>query len=273
MARSSSTGKKRIALVVQYLGTDFSGWQWQPNNRTVQAELESAIRSVTGCSVRVHGAGRTDAGVHASAQVAHFDVMGPIPPNRWASILNARLPADICVLVSSDVKLSWHAQYSAMYRRYRYTIYTERQPNLFLRALTWHYYQPRLDVFAMEKALRTLLGKNDLSAFRKAGSRRKHSFVEVQSVSCARQNSLIEIEIQADGFLYGMVRLLVGSLVQIGIGKQSVAEFEDMWRSRNRTRVKYSAPAKGLCFLRAGYADIPFAEGIWSQALPSFRVG
>jgi tRNA pseudouridine38-40 synthase len=262
--------EKRIALVIQYLGANFHGWQRQLNYRTVQAEIEKAIASVVGYDVTLHGAGRTDSGVHAAAQIAHFSVRSPIPPESWAKVLNSCLPEDVLIRASTQVPDDWHACFSAIWRRYRYTIYTGKVPNLFLQPLTWHYYYQPLQESLMQKALDPLLGVHDLSAFRRAGSQRLHSVLEVQEVACQRQQDLINIEIQASGFLYGMVRLLVGLLVEVGAGKRSVAEFEDIWRNQRRELVKYSAPARGLCLLRIGYPYFPLPESIWFNSQPLF---
>ena len=205
--------QKRVALVIQYQGSRFHGWQRQPNQRTVQEDIETAIAEVLGYHTPIHGAGRTDAGVHAAAQVGHFDYVSPIPPQRWADILNHRLPEDILIRGSQGVPATWHARFSALWRRYRYSFYTDKCPNLFVKPFSWHYYYEPLDVELMQKALNPLLGKHHLAAFRRAGSQRHHSWVEVQDTQCYRQGSFIHLEIQANGFLYGMVRLLVGMLV------------------------------------------------------------
>ncbi|MCS6815272.1 MAG: tRNA pseudouridine(38-40) synthase TruA, partial [Cyanobacteria bacterium] len=136
----------RVALVIQYVGTHFHGWQRQPNQRTVQEDLETTIATVLGHPVTVHAAGRTDTGVHAAAQVVHFDSTALIPPHRWADILNSRLPDDILVRASAPVPLDWHARFSACWRRYRYTLYTDATPNLFVRPFVWHYYYAPLDI-------------------------------------------------------------------------------------------------------------------------------
>jgi tRNA pseudouridine38-40 synthase len=260
----------RIALVIQYVGANFHGWQRQVNHRTVQAEIEDAISSIVGKKVVIYGAGRTDSGVHAAAQVAHFEVSSPIPPSHWAKVLNAHLADDVLIRASAQVANDWHACFSALWRRYRYTIYTGKIPNLFLQPFSWHYYHQPLDRSSIQEALNLLLGVHDFSAFRRAGSERSHSLLEMQEVVCNQYQDLLHIEIQASGFLYGMVRLLVGMLVEVGTGKRSVSEFQDIWLDRRRDLVKYSAPAKGLCFLRVGYSEFPIAESVWLNAQPIF---
>lgn len=264
---------KRIALVIQYLGTDFQGWQRQPKGRTVQGEIESAIAQVLGYSVTLHGAGRTDSGVHAAAQVAHFDAVTPIPAQKWASVLNSRLPEDVLIRASAKVPSSWHARFSAVLRRYRYTLYTDKRPNLFVKPLTWHYYHAPLSPERIQEALNPLLGRHHLSAFHRAGSARKDSWVNIQEVRCYRKGSFVHLEIQASGFLYGMVRLLVGMLVEVGQGTRSPENFTDIWVSEKREEVKYAAPAKGLCLLRVGYDEFPFPKEVWFDTQPTFMLG
>jgi tRNA pseudouridine38-40 synthase len=264
---------QRVALVIQYLGTRFHGWQRQKGQRTVQEEIETAIATVLGYHVTLHGAGRTDSGVHAAAQVAHFQATTLIPAHRWAKVLNGYLPPDVLIRASASVSESWHARFSAVYRRYRYTIYTEQLPNLFAQAFSWHYYYAPLDESLMTSALIPLLGKHHLSAFQRAGSVRSHSWVEVQAVECHRSGSFIHIEIQANGFLYGMVRLLIGMLVEVGSGQRALDSFTDIWQQERREEVKYSAPAQGLCLLRVGYTDFPFPEKIWYDTQPYLVMG
>lgn len=261
---------QRVALVIQYLGTHFHGWQRQPQQRTVQEEIENALQSVLGRSVILHGAGRTDAGVHAAAQVAHFDAPAIVPAHRWADILNHRLSSDIVVRASAVVDSNWHARFSALWRRYRYSLYTDKRPNLFVRPFSWHYYQAPLDEGLMQEALMPMIGRHHLAAFHRAGSSRPHSWVEVQKAQCNRDGAFVHIELQASGFLYGMMRLLVGLLVQVGRGLRSPAEFTELWSSQRRDHVKYAAPPQGLCLLRVGYSDFPFPAELWFDTQPKF---
>jgi tRNA pseudouridine38-40 synthase len=263
---------QRVALVIQYVGTNFHGWQRQPKKRTVQEEIEVAIAEVLQDPVSLIGAGRTDAGVHAAAQVAHFTpTTSKIPASRWAQILNPRLPEDILIRASAQVSQTWHARFSALWRRYRYTIYTDKRPNLFVKPFSWHYYHLPLQESLMHSALTPLLGKHHLAAFHRSQSARTHSWVEVQDVQCYRQGASIQIEIQANAFLYGMVRLLVGMLVEVGSGKRSPSNFTEIWVNQERDKVKYAAPAKGLCLLRVGYSEFPFSPNIWYDTQPIFH--
>lgn len=263
---------QRIAMVVQYLGTRFYGWQRQPHHRSVQADLEDAIALVVGYPVVIHAAGRTDTGVHAAAQVVHFDVDSLIPPARWARVLNAGLPEDILIRASALVPNDWHARFSATWRRYRYTLFTAHQPNLFVSPFAWHYYFETLDERSMEQALLPMKGRHHMAAFHRAGSSRPHSWVDVQDVLIERDGDFLRLEVQASGFLYGMMRLLVGLLVQVGRGLRTPEEFTELWTSERREDVKYAAPPQGLCLLRVGYDDCPFPESAWYDAQPKLSL-
>lgn len=263
---------QRIALLIQYLGTRFYGWQRQPNHRSVQEEIETAIASVVGYPVVIHAAGRTDTGVHAAAQVAHFDVITLIPAHRWADVINARLPDDVLIRASAQVPADWHARFSASWRRYRYTIYTEARPNLFARSLSWHYYHAPLDESKMQQALDPMIGRHHMAAFQRANSSRPHAWVDLQSAECIRQDSFLYIEVQASGFLYGMMRLLVGLLVEVGRGDRSVESFTQLWQNERRHEVRYAAPPQGLCLLRVGYPHLPFPPELWFDAQPKLNL-
>ncbi|HEY9624848.1 MAG TPA: tRNA pseudouridine(38-40) synthase TruA [Crinalium sp.] len=267
---SDAEKTQRVALVIQYLGTRFHGWQRQAKHRTVQEEIEVALKSVIGRSVTLHGAGRTDAGVHAAAQVAHFDAPSHIPAYRWADILNHRLDSDIVIRASAQVEQNWHARFSAVWRRYRYTIYTDTRPNLFVRPYAWHYYLAPLNESLMQSALEPMVGRHHLAAFHRAGSSRPHSWVDVQVAECVREGPFIHIELQASGFLYGMVRLIVGMLVEVGRGWRSPSSFTEVWKEQRREEVKYAAPPHGLCLLRVGYPDFPFPPELWFDTQPRF---
>ncbi len=269
-SESTIQNSERVALVIQYIGTSFSGWQRQLNQRTVQEELETAIAQVLGYRENLHGAGRTDTGVHAAAQVAHFDHTSVIPAYKWADVLNSRLPDDILIRGSAQVSHTWHARFSAQWRRYRYTFYNDKRPNLFVKPFSWHYYHAPLQESLMQEALKPLMGKHHLAAFHRSNSSRRHSWVDIQEAQCYRRGPLVHLEIQANGFLYGMVRLLVGMLVEVGSGKRSLENFREIWVNQRREEVKYAAPAKGLCLLRVGYLDFPFAANLWFDTQPTF---
>ena len=263
----------RIAITLQYDGSYFSGWQRQLEAKSVQACLEDAISQLDPIRpVKTFAAGRTDSGVHASGQVVHFDCCGSIPVHRWPSALNGRLPNSIRVREAVVRPDSWHACYSASYRRYRYMIYNGRKPNLFLAPWSWHRYQYRLDEKLMILAIQTLIGRHDFSAFQRSGSNRKDAFTTIEEAQIERHGDLISIDIQATGFLYGMVRLLVGQLVSIGEHRLSLENFEKRWKECRRIEVKEAAPPIGLCFLRVGYEEKIFSDEGWDDSFPRFSL-
>lgn len=253
---------QRVALVIQYLGTNFHGWQRQANHASIQQTIEDILTRVCGHKVVLHGAGRTDTGVHAAAQVAHFDTTSPVPPRRWAKVLNTYLPPDILIRESALVTSDWHARFSACWRRYCYTIFTAAIPNLFVRDYSWHYYLNPLDQNLMQSALGLMLGKQNLAALQRAGSKRPHAWLTVQEATCWRQGDFVYVEMQASGFLYGMMRLLVGLLVDVGRSHLSVLEFTDIWQQQRREAVRYAAPPQGLCLMSVGYTDDPFQHSL-----------
>lgn len=262
---------QRIALCLQYDGAAFHGWQRQPCHASVQETLEAAVAALDPDGpARVVAAGRTDSGVHAAAQVVHVDVVGPIPPQRWPKALNGRLPSSIRVRAARAVANDWHACFSASYRRYRYTIHNGKLPNLFLAPWSWHRYDVRLDEQAMGQALAALLGEHDFSAFQRAGSRRAHARTTLQEVRVERQGDLVVTELQASGFLYGMVRLIMGQLVAVGEGRLKMDTFLERWRCRARQEVKEAAPPQGLCLLRVGYPEPVFPEVAWYDCQPRY---
>ena len=266
-----SATARRIALCLQYDGSPYCGWQRQPRDPSVQATLESAIAALDPRRpVSVQAAGRTDTGVHAAAQVVHVDVEGPIPAQRWPAALNGRLPASIRVRAGVEVSSDWHACFSASFRRYRYTLYNARLPNLFLAPWSWHRYQQPLDEQLMRQALEGMLGEHDFAAFERAGSARSHSRTTLQEVQVERRGDLIEVELQASGFLYGMVRLVMGQLVAVAERRLSLESFARRWRSGAREEVKEAAPPQGLCLLRVGYPEPVFPEAAWYDCQPRY---
>jgi tRNA pseudouridine38-40 synthase len=264
---------RRIALCLQYHGASFHGWQRQPGRISVQQTLEEALAELDPVRpASCFAAGRTDAGVHAAGQVVHFDAAGPIPAQRWPKALNGRLPATIRVRAAAPVTNDWHACFSARYRRYRYTIYNGRTPNLFLAPWTWHRHRVRLDECTMAEVLQELRGEHDFTAFQRAGSRRADAVTTLQELSLERQGDLLVVELQASGFLYGMVRLLMGQLVAVGEGRLAPDSFRRRWRSRARHEVKEAAPPQGLCLLRVGYPEEVFPRHAWYDCQPRFQL-
>lgn len=261
---------KRVALIIQYNGSYFSGWQKQKNSISVQEVLEKALLKISKCNIKTFAAGRTDAGVHASGQVVHFDIDCVIPGNNYSDVLNKLLPPTIRILESIEVKRNWHACYSASYRHYRYVINNSKIPNIFLDNWAWHRYQKVLDEVSMLNALNGMEGEHDFFSFQKSGSKRSNSITTIKSINLRRLEDLILIDIKATGFLYGMVRLIVGQLVLVGEKKISPDTFFDRWKNKKKYDVKESAPAKGLCFVNSVYNENVFKKIKNNDLFPEF---
>ena len=263
---------KRVALLIQYDGTCFSGWQRQKNSVSVQETIENALIKLSNQMVKTFAAGRTDSGVHASGQVVHFDIEFVIPGHRYADVLNSRLPHTIRVLESAEVTNDWHACYSALYRHYRYVINNSKIPNLFLQKWSWHRYQKSLDEYSMSNALEGMIGEHDFFAFQKSGSNRLTSVTTIKSIELKRTGDLIFIDIKATGFLYGMVRAIVGQLVLVGEKKITPEIFKDRWTYKNKHDVRESAPANGLCFVNSVYEENIFKRINKNDLFPKFVI-
>jgi tRNA pseudouridine38-40 synthase len=245
----------RIALGVEYDGTEFVGWQLQRSGRTVQAELQLAVSSVADSAVVVHGSGRTDSGVHADGQVAHFDADAERTPRQWVLGINANLPSDIAVRWAQPVAAEFDARRTALWRRYRYSILQQPIRSARWRRRTWWVREP-LDCARMIEAAVAWLGEHDFSAFRAAGCQSHSPMRHMMSVAFDDRAPLIEIEFQANAFLQHMVRNLVGVLVDIGRGRHPSAWAQELLQARDRTRAGIAAPAQGLTLAAIGYPDV-----------------
>ncbi len=263
---------KKVALVIQYDGSQFSGWQRQKQSITIQETIEEALKKLSFNEIKTFAAGRTDAGVHASGQVVHFQTDFVIPEHKWADALNGKLPENIRVLESVGVSSEWHACYSAIYRHYRYVINNSKIHNIFLNNWSWHRYQKVLNDVSMANALETLKGTHDFFAFQKSGSNRFSSITTVKDAQICRSGDLIFIDIKATGFLYGMVRAIVGQLVLVGENKISPETFHQRWLNKRKEEVHESAPAKGLCFINAVYEDNVFKKLNKNDLFPKFLI-
>ena len=263
---------KRVALIIQYDGSNFSGWQRQKNVKTVQEILEDTLKVLASENIKTFAAGRTDAGVHAAGQVVHFDTDSIIPSNRWADALNGRLPESIRVLESVSAPNDWHACFSAVYRHYRYLINNSKITNIFFNKWTWHKYQVKLDECLMSNALKGLKGQHDFFAFRKSGSQRPTSVTTIRDIQLQRMGDFIYLDVKATGFLYGMVRSMVGQLVLVGEKKITPEIFYERWINKKKENVLQSAPAKGLCFINAVYEENLFTKFEKNDLFPKFEI-
>ena len=237
---------RNLKLTLEYDGTDFSGWQVQPEVRTVQGVLESALADLAGTAVRVTGAGRTDAGVHALGQVASVTTSLGLPAERIGFALNARLPRDVRVVRAVDVPESFHARFDAVARSYFYLIGGEESP--VWRRNRWFVRVP-LDEVGMRAALTALEGEHDFSSFCLVGSEPDHHRCRVAEISLEYKvdfGGMIILRIVANRFLRGMVRSIVGTLVEVGRGKIPPSEFETILAARDRGAAGPTAPPHGL---------------------------
>ncbi|MGE5207962.1 MAG: tRNA pseudouridine(38-40) synthase TruA [Alphaproteobacteria bacterium] len=245
---------RRLKLIVAYDGAPFAGWQSQSHRNTVQDHLERAFERVTGGVVRVHGAGRTDTGVHALAQCAHVDLVTKLlPAPRWTEALNALLPPTIRVLRCRYVSNDFHARFSAKGKSYRYRIWNGPVLPPFEHHRAWLMARP-LDLKVLESAAKRFVGTHDFSGFAANRGKPEQSTVRtIRSVRVRQKGARVTIEFDGDGFLYKMVRLMVGALVKCALGKMRIEEISVRLRSMERGSLRFTAPAEGLFLVRVRY--------------------
>jgi tRNA pseudouridine38-40 synthase len=253
---------RNFKLTLSYLGTHYAGWQSQPDRPTVQDTLEAAILKLTGESLRVTASGRTDAGVHALGQVVNFRSETLHEPAVLVRALNAHLPFDVRVLEACEVPDSFHAIRNAVRKRYRYIVEDAQPANVFGLSTTWQV-PTKLDDGAMRQAAKILLGEHDFASFQTSGSERETTVRTIYALEVERCPAVLTgdgppldacwIEVEADGFLYNMVRNIVGTLVEVGRGAQPESWVADVLESRDRRRAGQAAPAQGLYLLRVVY--------------------
>lgn len=244
----------RIALGIEYDGTGFYGWQRQREVNSVQQELETALATVANQPIELFCAGRTDAGVHATGQVVHFDTTAIRDSKAWVMGTNARLPDQIAVRWAKEVPDDFHARFSATARRYRYVIYNHKHRPAILRAGLSHYHQT-LDVALMQQAAPALLGEQDFSAFRAIQCQSKTPFRNVHHARLERFGDYVVLDIKANAFLHHMVRNITGSLLEIGMGRQEPAWLEHLLASKDRNLAAATAKAGGLYLVEVDYPE------------------
>lgn len=244
----------RVKLIVAYDGTNYNGYQSQVNGTAVQDVLEKAIADLFGRQIRTLGASRTDTGVHAAGNVAVFDVDSPIEPSRIAFALNARLPQDIRILDSEKVPDDFHPRFQRTVKTYEYHILNRKFPDPLRRNTELHYYYA-LDADAMDEAARMLMGEHDFASFAAAGYSSKTTVREIYDAHVTREGDRVTFTITGTGFLYNMVRILAGTLIEIGAGKYAPEHMRTVLDARNRKAAGPTAPAKGLVLLKIQYPD------------------
>jgi tRNA pseudouridine38-40 synthase len=245
----------RFALTLEFDGGPFMGLQRQDHGPSIQAEVERAVREVTGETVTMHSAGRTDSGVHALGMVSHVDIEKDIAPFRLMEALNARLrPQPIAVLACEPKAGDWHARFSCLGRSYLYRIRNRRAPLTLDRGRAWHVTRP-LDAEAMHRAAQVLVGRHDFTTFRSVHCQANDPVKTLDRLDVRREGDLISIEAEARSFLHHQVRSMVGTLGLVGLGHWSVEQVADALAARDRAALGLNAPAQGLYFVAAKYPD------------------
>jgi tRNA pseudouridine38-40 synthase len=254
---------RRLKLTLEYDGTHFAGFQKQSGQiRTVQGVLEKALYKLTGEEIAVVGAGRTDSGVHALGQVVHFDTSSTIPEDRFPAALNGHLPSDMAVLEAAAVNASFHARYDALKKKYCYLIYNSRKPVAIWRHHCYHFPAP-LDLALMKECAQDLCGEHDFTAFSAVGSSVKSTVRHVFLVDMEKTGEWIRISAIANGFLYKMMRLMVGTILEVGRGKLAPALVKQIMEEGKRGCGGPAVPPQGLYLVKVFYqADTKVSQGI-----------
>lgn len=248
---------RKIRIDLTYDGSGYQGWQIQPNALTIQEVLEDRIYRITRFKSRVIASGRTDAGVHALNQVAHFKTPSSIPARSLKDGLNALLPSDIRITALKEVEEGFHARFSATGKRYLYQVMNAEVASPFLHRYSWWIPIP-LDVEAMNRGAKFLLGVHDFTSFRASGCGSRHPIREVWTARWETgEEGLLRFVIEANAFLKQMVRIIIGTLVDVGLGKLAPEEVRDILEARDRGRAGITAPAKGLFLAKVFYSEGP----------------
>lgn len=245
---------RNIGLIVAYRGDAFAGWQIQKNAETVEGDLKRAVEAVTGETVTIYGAGRTDAGVHARGQRANFKTASHIPPERFAYALNAHLPEACRVMASFELPLDFHSRYAATGKCYTYRIYRGPIADPLTAAFSWQV-SYTLDVDKMRAAAADAVGTHDFKSFQSAGSSAKTSVRRIDGIDLTEDGPMLTIQYVGNGFLYNMVRILTGTLVAIGSGKFEAGAMRGIIAAKDRNAAGMTAPAKGLELTRVDYEN------------------
>ena len=248
---------KRIKLTVAYDGTNYHGWQVQPNAVTIEGKLNEAISELTKETIQVIGASRTDAGVHALGNVAVFDTESRIPGGKFSYALNQRLPDDIVIQQSQEVDKDFHPRYCTCEKTYEYVILNRKFPLPEYRNTAFFYYGD-LDIKAMQEATKAFLGKHDFAGFCSAGAQDKTTVRTIYELTVEKKdNDMICIRVRGNGFLYNMVRIIAGTLLEVGKGNIEAKSLENRIAAADRSQAGPTAPARGLKLIRIQYISDP----------------
>lgn len=250
-------------IIVQYDGTRYKGWQVQNNtDETIQGKLQNILTKLVGHNVDVIGSGRTDAGVHAIGQVANFHLQLPkeMSADKLLDYVNQYLPEDIAVIQIEEVNERFHARYSAVDKTYRYRIYVSPIADVFNRKYVYTYLDMPIDVERMKQAAMLMLGTHDFRSFcgnrhMKKSTVRTVSSIEINEIKLGEETREIVIDYTGDGFLQNMIRIMTGTLIEVGTGRRSVESISETIQSLNRDNAGYTAPPKGLCLMKVRYEN------------------
>ncbi len=248
---------KRILLTVEYDGTNYAGWQRQINGLAVQQVLEEALQKATKERIVVTGASRTDAGVHALGQAVHFDTESRIPPEKYPFVLNTMLPRDVRVHTGREVPEGFHARFMTCGKRYTYRIVNSRHAST-IRPNTHVHVPLPLDLAPMQEAAKQLLGTHDYAAFQAAGGTAKTTIRTITGAELTRFGDEIILTVEGDAFLYNMVRIIAGTLIEIGLGRRSVNAFSEAYETLDRLSLGVTAPPQGLELTKVYYPAAAF---------------
>lgn len=243
----------RIRLVIQYDGTAYVGWQTQPNGTAVQEMIEKELEKLTGSRPNLHASGRTDSGVHALAQVAHFDTDSRIPPEKFCYALNVGLPRDIRIIHSGAAE-GFHSRFDVVKKHYRYTVNNGPHAGAFDRNTALHYHYP-LDMEKMQRAADALIGEHDFAAFKSTGTELESTVRTIYSANWSREGNTLRFDISGSGFMYNMVRIIVGTMLEIGSGRRDEDSVARAIASCDRYDAGATAPAHGLMLYRVEYPE------------------
>lgn len=243
---------RNIKLTIEYDGKDFNGWQKQPNKLNIQGEIERSIYNITKEEVDLIGSGRTDAGVHAWNQIANFKTNSNISIEKMAIAINSQLKNSIVVKKAEEVDERFHSRYNAKRKTYRYVINNTEYGSAIYRNLEYHF-PIKLNVEKMQEAVKYFEGEHDFKAFKSSGTSGKNSVRTIYKAEVKTDGERILIELTGNGFLYNMVRIISGTLLDVGLGKIEPSEIEDIINSKDRTRAGKTLPAHGLYLVKVNY--------------------
>ena len=243
---------RNIKLTIEYDGKDFNGWQKQPGKPNIQGSIEYAIEQITGEKIELFASGRTDAGVHAYGQVANFKTNSKIDIEKFPYAINSKLKKSIVIKSAEEVPERFHSRYSVHSKTYRYTINNSKFGTALYRDMEYHF-PIKLDENKMQEAAKYFEGEHDFKAFKASGTSSKSSVRIIYKAVVKRQDDRVIIELTGNGFLYNMVRIIAGTLVDVGIGKIEPEEIKNIIEEKDRKKAGKTLPARGLCLLEVQY--------------------